>query len=87
MFCKNHVFKNFTKFTGIHLCWSHFFKRLLAEVFSYKFTEIFNNLFFTEHLPWLPYFWASYLLVINVPLKKKNSHWICFTNEYTGFYM
>ena len=48
------VLRNFTKFTGKHLCQSLFFnkvkKEMLAQVFSCDFCEISNNTFFTEHL-------------------------------------
>ena len=60
---KKGVLENFTKFTGKHLCQSLFLnkvadlrtatllkERLLAQVFSCKFCEIFKNTFFTEHL-------------------------------------
>ena len=54
---------NFAKFTGKHLCWSIFFnkvaglrsatllkKECLAQVFSYKFFEMFKNTFFHRTL-------------------------------------
>ena len=56
------VLKNFAKFTIKHLRQSFFFnkvaggtfnfiqKETLAQVFSYKFCEIFKNTFFLEHL-------------------------------------
>ena len=56
------VLRNFTKFTGKHLCQSLFlkkvaglrpatlFKKALAQVFSCEFCEISKNTFFTEHL-------------------------------------
>ena len=56
------VLRNFTKFTGKHLCQSLFFnkvaglacnfikKETLAQVFSYEFCEISKNTLFTEHL-------------------------------------
>ena len=59
---KRDVLKNFTKFTGIHLCQSLFFNKVtggagnfikkltLAQVFFCEFCEIFKNTFFTEHL-------------------------------------
>ena len=55
-------FENFAKFTGKHLCQSLFFnkvaglgpatllKKVLAQVFSCEFCEIFKNTFFTEHV-------------------------------------
>ena len=54
---KNHVFQNFTKFTGKHLCQSLLFnkvnfikKHTLTKVFSCQFWEIFKNTVFTEQL-------------------------------------
>ena len=62
---KKGVLRNFTKFTGKHLCQSLFFnkvaglrpeacnfikKETLAQVFSCEFCEISKNTFFTEHL-------------------------------------
>ena len=57
MFCKKSVLRNFTKFTGKHLCQSPFFiklhadvcnfikKETLPQVFSYEFCEICKNTF------------------------------------------
>ena len=58
VFCKKRVLKNFTKFTGKHLCQSLFLiklktflkKEALTQVFSCKFCEIFKYTFFTEDL-------------------------------------
>ena len=51
---KKAVLKNFTKFTGKHLCQGLFFnkvaKKTQAQVFSCEFCEISENTFFTEHL-------------------------------------
>ena len=62
---KKGVHRNFTKFTGKHLCQSLFFnkvaglrpktcsfikKETLAQVFSCEFCEISKNTFLTEHL-------------------------------------
>ena len=51
---KKGVLKNFTKFTGKHLCQSLFFnkveKETLAQMFSCELCEISRNTFFTEHL-------------------------------------
>ena len=50
------VLRNFTKFTGKHLCQSLFFNKVaetLAQVFSCEFCEISKNSFFTEQLWWL----------------------------------
>ena len=77
--------KLFTKFTGIHLCRSPLFnkvaglrpqacnfikKKILAQVFSNEFCEIFKNSFFIEHLWWLLSEWT-----------KKYYEW---TEEYYG---
>ena len=49
MFCKKGVFRNFAKFTGKHLCQSHFClhikKETLAQVLSCEFYEISKNTF------------------------------------------
>ena len=46
VFYKKGVLKNFTIFTGKHLCQSLFFKKeTLAHVFSCEFCEIFKNSF------------------------------------------
>ena len=49
------ILRNFTKFTGKHLCQACNFieKETLAQVFSSEFCEISNNIFLTEH------FWAD----------------------------
>ena len=48
---KKGVLRNFTKFTGKHLCQSVFFNKreTLAQVFSCEFCEISKNIFFREH--------------------------------------
>ena len=56
MFCKKDILKSFTKFTGKHLCWSLFFKKVTGlqacnsinketptQVFYYEFCEIFKK--------------------------------------------
>ena len=57
VFCKKGVLRNFTKFTGKHLCQSFFFNKVTGlrpeQVFSCEFCEIFKNTFSTEHLRWL----------------------------------
>ena len=78
VFCKESVLKNFTKFTGKHLCQILFFSKVqllkretLAQVFSCEFCEIFKNTFFIEHLQWL-------LLTIQISITLKlhyNLHW------------
>ena len=60
------VFRNFTKFTGKHLCQSLFFnktaglgaatllkKRLWQRCFPVKFVKFLRTSFLTEHLRWL----------------------------------
>ena len=44
---KKGVLRNFTKFTGKHLCQS---LKTLAQVYSCEFCEISNNTFLTEHV-------------------------------------
>ena len=65
VFYQKSVLRDFTKFTGKHLCQSlsfnkvaglssaTFLKKRLAQVFSCEFYEIFKNNFFTEH------FWTA----------------------------
>ena len=65
VFCKKGVLKNFTKFTGKHLCQSFFLIQVtgeasnfikietLTQVFYCEFCKIFKNIFFMEHLLWL----------------------------------
>ena len=60
---KKAILKNFSKFTGKHLCWSFFFNKVAdlrpatllkketpTQLFSYSFCEIFKNTYFVEHL-------------------------------------
>ena len=66
VFCKKGIIKNFTKFTGKHLCQRLFFnkvaglrpgtcnfikKKTLAQVFYCQFCEIFKNAFFYRTPP------------------------------------
>ena len=47
---KKGVLRNFTKFTGKHLCQSLFFNKVAGpQVFSCEFCETSQNTFFTEH--------------------------------------
>ena len=47
---KKTVLRNFTKFTGKHLCQCLFFNKVtLVQVFCCGFWEISKNTFFTEH--------------------------------------
>ena len=83
MFCKNSVFRNFTNFTGKHLCQSLFLnkvpglynfikKKTLAQMFSCEFCEISKNIFLHKTLWWL-------FLIYNIEevllheMEKKNS--------------
>ena len=63
VFCKKSVLRNFTKFTGKHLCQSLFFnkvaglrpatllkKRLWHRCFAANFVKFLRTPFFTEHL-------------------------------------
>ena len=63
VFCKKGVLKNFTKFTGEHLCWNLFFdkvaglrpktlliKRLHRNCFFVNFVKFYKSTFFKEHL-------------------------------------
>ena len=63
MFCKKGVFKNFSKFTGKHLCQSLYFnkvasrrpatllkKRLWHRCFPVNFAKFLRTPFFIEHL-------------------------------------
>ena len=65
-FCKKAALRNFTKFTGKHLCQSLFFnkvaglrpatlskKRLWRRCFPVNFVKFVRPSFFTEHLRWL----------------------------------
>ena len=66
VFCKKGVLRNFTKFTGKHLCQSLFFnkvaglrpatllkKRLWHRCFPVNFVKFLRTPFFIEHLWWL----------------------------------
>ena len=64
-FVRKNVLWNFAKFTGIYLCQSLFFNKVvglrpatlgLAQVLFFEFCEISNNTFFTEHL-WTTALW------------------------------
>ena len=66
VFCKKGILRNFTKFTGKHLCQSLFFnkvaglrpatllkKRLWHRCFPANFVKFLRTPFFIEHLCWL----------------------------------
>ena len=56
VFCKKDVLRNFTKFTGIHLCQSLFLnkvkKRIWHRCFPVNFAKFLRAIFLTEHLRW-----------------------------------
>ena len=60
MFCKKGVLRNFTKFTGEHLCQSLFFflasnfikKEILKQLFSCEFCETFKTPFLARLCMW-----------------------------------
>ena len=52
VFWKKGILKIFTEFSGKHLCQSIFIKKeALAQVFSYEFCEIFENIYFYKTPP------------------------------------
>ena len=56
MFCKKDVLKNFTKFTGKHLCpkpATLLKKRLSHRCFPVNYAKFLRTPFVTEHLWWL----------------------------------
>ena len=64
VFCKKGVLRNFTKFTGKHLCQSLFFNKVAGlspttkkrgSAFPVNFVEFVRTHFFTERLWWLLY--------------------------------
>ena len=72
---KKGVLKNFTKFTGKHLCQSLFFNKVAglrpatllkrdsgADVFSCEFWEIFKNTIFIEHLWMTAYVYSKWVI-------------------------
>ena len=52
VFCKKGVLRNFTEFTGKHLCQSLFFNKV-AGLKSANFAKFLRTPFLTEHLRWL----------------------------------
>ena len=53
---KKGVLKNFSKFTGKHLCWRLFFNKVAGlqhRCFSVNFAKFLRTPFFTEHFRWL----------------------------------
>ena len=87
VFRKKGVLRNFTKFTGKHLCQSLFFNKLikketLAQVFFCEFCEISKNTFFYRTYPvaastfdYLVCCISEILWSISFPIRKKTSKW------------
>ena len=58
VFCKKGVLRNFTKFTGNHLCQSLFFNKVAGpglwhKCFPVNFVKFLRTSLFIEHLWWL----------------------------------
>ena len=68
VFCKKSVLRNFTKFTGKHLCQSLFLIKLQARRFPADFVKFLRTAFYTEQLWWLVLDVSTvlFLLVFNV---------------------
>ena len=52
-FYRKGVLKIFAKFTGKHLCWNLFFRRLQHRCFPVNFVKFLRTSSFTEHFRWL----------------------------------
>ena len=87
MLCEKGALRNFTKFTGKHLCQSLFFnkeacnfikKETLAQVFCCEFCEISRNTFFIEHLCWLLLHWFYVFTFFGDVLKFWNRNILSF---------
>ena len=93
VFCKRGVLRNFTKFTGKHLCQSLFFnkvaglrpatllKKTLAQVFSCEYCEIYKNTFLQRTTLMAASDAAGNLNVYSMFQRfssKYNSGWVCF---------
>ena len=77
VFYKKAVLRNFTKFTGKHLCQSLFFnkvarpatlfkKRLRHRCFPVNFVKFLRTPFFTEHLWWLLLFVKRHIYSVHI---------------------
>ena len=79
VFCKKSVLRNFTKFTGKHLCQSLFFnkiaglspaallrKRLWHRCFPVNFAKFLRTPFFTEHIRSLPLIIKLFAKTVNL---------------------
>ena len=51
--CKKGILRNFSKFTGKHLCQSLWVSRLWRRYFLVNFAKFLTPPFLTEHLQWL----------------------------------
>ena len=92
VFCKKGVLRNFTKFTGKHLCQSLFFnkvaglgpatllkKRLWHRCFPVNFVKFLRTPFLTEHLWWLLLHGHpswTHLLILNLKALKDSDSFI-----------
>ena len=71
---KGGALRNFTKFTGKHLCQSIFKRETLVQVFSSEFCKIFENIFFYRRPP-VDCFCTKYIaLNILYFTQKQNCH-------------
>ena len=81
MFCKKGVLRNFTKFTGKHMCQSLFFKklaglkpatllkkRLWPWCFPVNFTKFLRAPFYIEHLWWLLLLDSNFMFIAKIKL-------------------
>ena len=95
VFCKKGVLRNFTKFTGKHLCQSLLFnkvagprpatllkKRLWHRCFPVNFAKFLRTPFLTEHLRWLLLNFEGWHLIL-VAYKKISVHSPTHTRTYT----
>ena len=74
MFCKKYVLKNFTKFSGKHLCQSLLLKkRLWHRCFPVNFVKFLRTPYSTKHLQWLLLEKAFRLNVISPNKKCSNT--------------
>ena len=98
VFCKKGVLRNFTKFTGKHLCQSLFFnnvaglrpatllkKGLWRRCFPVNFVKFLRTPFFTEHLWWLLLEFPTQWFLIT-PGVSKIKGGIYLVENYLGIY-
>ena len=79
MFCKKGVLRNFTKFTGKHLCQSLFFNKVAGlrpkswhRCFPVNFVKFLRTYFFTEHVWWLLLYLDVQMMEISWKLSSQN---------------